>query len=261
MDENYQTYLNRAMRMTLPETYRAQAQNIQESPKYQLHPEQGFQALPFSGYTIITPPGHEDAPENHSLFSGLEAFQSQLGQRLGSTIFAPVPPSSFHLTLADIIWSDAYRHAAQDATFETQLQRRIAAIFQECAPISEGKAVRFQVLGLMVMTRAIAACLAPTDEASYERILKFRRALYQDRDLIGLGIEQQYYFTPHSTLGYFASVPPVEERETLGDVFESLNQTWLDSEPQMYSVFRAELRKFDDMTHYYREPDWAVFKF
>lgn len=261
MDENYQTYLNRAMRMTLPETYRSQVQHIQESPKYQPDSEQGFQAVPFPGYTIITPPGHEDANENHALFSKLENFQSQLRQHLGSTTFALLPPSSFHLTLADLIWSDAYRHAAQDPAFETQLRDRIAAIFQECTPIAEGKAIRFQVLGLMVMTRAIGVCLAPTDEASYERILKFRRALYQDRDLIGLGIEQQYYFTPHITLGYFGSVPPAEEREALSDIFETLNQTWLDNEPQMYSVFTAELRKFDDMTRYYREPDWAVFKF
>lgn len=249
------------MRMTLPETYRSQVQHIQESPKFQPHPEQGFQAVPFPGYTIITPPGNEDAVENHSLLSELEAFQSQLGQRLGSTIFAPVPPSSLHLTLADLIWSDAYRHATEDSAFETQLQNRIAAIFQECNPISEGKPIRFQVLGLMVMTRALTVCLAPTDEVSYERILKFRRALYQDRDLIGLGIEQQYYFTPHITLGYFGSVPSTEERGYLGDVFESLNQTWLDREPMMYSVFRAELRKFDDMTHYYRESTWPIFKF
>ncbi len=261
MDENYQTYLNRAMRTTLPETYRSQVQHIQESPKYQPHPDQGLEALPFPGYTIITPPGNEDEPENQELYSRLEQVQNHLVQELGADIFAPVPRSSFHLTLADVIWESAYHHAAEDASFENQLRDRLGQIFSDCGPMSEGKAVRFQVLGLMLMPRAVGVCLAPTDEFSYNRILKFRRALYQSRDLIGLGIEQQYYFTPHITIGYFGGIPPLEKRLELGDRFVELNQQWLGKEPQMFSAYRAELRKFDDMTRYYREPDWATFKF
>ncbi|MDX2240930.1 MAG: DUF1868 domain-containing protein [Leptolyngbyaceae cyanobacterium bins.302] len=261
MDENFQTYLNRAVRMTLPETYRTQVQHIQESPKYELDSTGGLKALPFPGYTIITPPGSEDSAENHPLFATLEQTQKQLVERLGVSIFAPVPSSSFHVTLADLIWDSAYRHAVKDAAFESQLHDRMAQIFQECAPIHEGKPIQFQVLGLMVMTRAVAVCLAPTDEASYDRILKFRRAVYQNRELIGLGIEQQYYFTPHITLGYFGSDPSAEQRSEMGEAFVDLNQQWLDQEPWLYHVARAELRKFDDMTHYYREPDWAAFQF
>jgi len=261
LDENFQTYLNRAMRMTLPETYRSQVQHIQESPKYQLHPEKGLEALPFPGYTIITPPGSEDDVANQGLFNFLEDFQHQLVQHLSPEVFAPVPPSSFHITLADLIWNGAFRHAIEDASFETQLRDLIHQIFQECEPISEGKPIQFQALGMMVMTRAIAICLAPIEEYAYERILKFRRALYQNQELIRLGIEQQYYFTPHITLGYFGSLPTVENRPEMGEVFVNLNQQWLDREPQMYRVYRAELRKFDDMTRYYRESDWPVFKF
>lgn len=262
MDENFQTYLNRAVRTTLPETYQTQVQHIQESPKYKLAPDQGWQAMPFPGYTIITPPGDEDAAENHPLLTKLEHVQKQLVERLGADVFALVPPSSFHITLADLIWDSAYRHhAAEDTAFESQLRDRIGQIFQECEPIHEGKPIPFQAIGLMVMTRAVGICLAPTDEHSYERILKFRRALYQNRDLIGLGIEQQYYFTPHITLGYFGSAPTPEQRQIMGDAFVELNQQWLDHEPQLYQVTRAEVRKFDDMTRYYREPDWAVFQF
>lgn len=261
MDENFQTYLNRAMRMTLPETYHSQVHNIQESPKYHLHSDKGLEAQPFPGYTIITPPGDEDDAENQGLFTFLEAFQQQLLQQLGAEVFAPVPPSSFHITLADLIWDGAFRHAIQDASFEARLRDRVSQIFQACEPISEGKPIRFQALGVMVMTRAITICLAPVEEYAYKRILKFRRALYQNQGLIGLGIEQQYYFTPHITLGYFGPVPAAEKRPEMSEIFINLNQQWLDREPQMYSVSRAELRKFDDMTRYYREPDWAVFKF
>jgi hypothetical protein len=261
LDENYQTYLNRAMRMTLPDSYRSQVQHIQESPKYQLHPGKGLVPLPFPGYTIITPPGGEDGPENQELFSRLGQFQEQLVSQLGSDILAPLPLPSFHLTLADLIWDGSYRHAAAEPSFEEKLRQCIGQIFQECASIGEDKAIRFQALGFMVMPRAVGICLGPTDEYSYDRILKFRRALYQNQDLIGLGIEQQYYFTPHITLGYFGPVPTIDDRLAIAETFIQLNQRWLDLEPQLFSVHQADLRKFNDMTHYYRESDWPILKF
>lgn len=261
MDENYQTYLNRAMRLTLPETYRSQVQHLQESPKFQRHVEKGWQPAPFPGYTIVTPPGNEET-ENAALYEGLKQYQQQLAQQLGADLFVPVPPESFHLTLADLIWDSAYRDASQHKPeFEVQLQEQIATIFRQSQTVAEGKPLYFQALGLMVMPRAIAICLAPADEHSYDRALKLRRAVFQNSDLIGLGIEQQYYFTPHITLGYFGTIPVPETLTALGDRFVQLNQQWLEQESNVFEVKRAELRKFDDMTHYYREPDWAVFTF
>lgn len=261
MDENYQTYLNRAMRLILPETYRSQVQLIQESPKFRPHPETGRVAVPFPGYTIITPVGDEDS-KNKALYSRLAGFQQQILQQLGPHLFASVPPESFHLTLADLIWDSAFRAACEEnPQFESQLHQCIAQIFEQCQLIAEDKPIEFQAIGLMMMTRAIAICLAPVDEYSYERILKFRRAVYQNRDLIGLGIEQQYYFTPHITLGYFGTIPSAEDLTVMGDRVAELNQQWVDSELKEFWVHQANLCKFDDMTHYYRQPDWAVFKF
>lgn len=261
MDENYQTYLNRAMRLILPDTHRSQVQLIQESPKFRPHPELGRAAVPFPGYTIVTPPGNEDN-KNLGFYRALAEQQQQLLQQMGANLFAPVPLESFHLTLADLIWDSAYRHTTEtNPNFEPQLQQCLAQIFEQCQPIAEGKEIEFQAVGLMVMTRAIAMCLAPVDEYSYERILKFRRTIYQNHDLIRLGIEQQYYFTPHITLGYFGAIPSADDLSVLGDRIVEINQQWLDSGSREFWVHRAELRKFDDMTNYYRKPDWAAFEF
>jgi len=173
-----------------------------------------------------------------------------------------VPPDSFHITLADLIWDSTYRHTSEtNPSFEAQLQAQIAQIFQQSGELTEHRAIQFQVLGLMVMTRAIAVCLSPTDSHSHDRLLKLRRNIYQTHDLMGLGIEQQYYFTPHITLGYFGEIPPADQLGQLVDRFEALNQQWIGRAPQELRVQRAELRKFDDMTRYYRQPDWAVLEF
>lgn len=248
------------MRLTLPETYRSQVQHIQESPKFRSHSDQGRQPVPFPGYTVITPSASDD-PENAALYAHLRQYQQQVQQALSPRLFVPIPPDSFHLTLADLIWDSAYRHAVEDPEFEPKLQQQIAQIFQKSQTLTEGKPIRFQVIGLLMMTRAIAVCLVPTEEHAYDRLLKFRRALFQNSDLIRLGIEQQYYFTPHITLGYFGEIPTAEQLAELGDRIVDLNQRWLDKELPPFWVQRAELRKFDDMTRYYREPDWAVLEF
>ncbi len=260
MDEDFQTYLNRAMHLILPETCRSQIQHIQESPKFRLVPDQGLQAAPFPGYAIITPPAIDET-ENQSLYSLLEHYQQQLVEDLGAQLFALVPPESFHLTLADLIWDSRYRDALQKPDYDNQLRQQIATIFDQTAWLQEGAPIRLQAIGFFIMTRAIALCLVPTDEAAYDRVLKFRRAIYQNRELIGLGIEQQYYFTPHITLGYFGDVPPPEALQQCCESLVTLNQRWLEGKQQDFWVKQAELRKFDDMTRYYRETNWATFTF
>lgn len=260
MDENYQTFLNRVMRLTLPDTYKSQVQHIQESPKFQ-HLPQGWLPTPFPGYTVITPPGSQDG-KNLSLYESLRSYQERIAQTLGIEMFAPIPPESFHVTIADLIWADAFMHANESPGFEVQLRDRVANSFRQCQPLSTGQAIRFQVVGLMVMTRAIAVCLATTDDSGYERILKLRRSIYQNPDLIGIGIEQQYYFTPHITLGYFGKLPEDLDRDALSQTFDDLHQLWLSDYPNNeFWIHQAELRKFNNMADYQRESDWTTFRF
>lgn len=247
-------------RVTLPETYRFQVEHIQESSKFQPRPEGGRNAVPFPGYTVITPPWEED-PKNDAFYADLKLCQEQLSQQMNSGLLVPVPPSSFHLTLADLIWDDAYRHASTKPEFEAQLRHTIGQTFDHTQPlVSGGNPVRWQLLGLIVMPRAIGVCLLPADEQSYERIVKFRRALYQNSDLIALGIEQQYGLTAHVTLGYFGDIPSDIDCDRLTNTLSDFNLRWLDK-PQEFLVHKAELRKFDDMTRYYRESDWPMMEF
>jgi hypothetical protein len=250
--------------MTLPETYRTQAQFIQESPKFRLQANHERVSVPFPGYTIITPPWADlgEEPETQALYSDLQVCQQQLQQQLMAGLLVPVPPSSFHLTLADLIWDSAYREASSaNPTFEEKLQQAIAQTFEQHQNLAiKAKAIRLQVLGLAIMPRALAVCLAPVDEQSYSCITEFRRSIYQNPDLITLGIEQQYGFTAHITLGYFGSVPPDVNHEQLCDILSAFNDRWLGTVESLV-INWAELRKFDDMTAYYRKPGWPVLQF
>lgn len=262
MDETYQTYLNRVARLTLPETYKSQLQHIQESPKFKLLPNGSAEAMPFPGYTVCTPTWEEDSL-NSEFYKCMQDIQQQIVQQLDPGLMITVPPSSFHLTLADLIWDSAYRDVEREnPNFEPQLQECIQESFKKYPPsLSNGKPIEWQILGLMVRPRAIAVCLAPKDETDYKRMLESRRCIYQNSGLMALGIEQQYHFTSHITMGYFGKIADNLDRDRLCKTLSQLNREALPTELIALSVRAAQLRKFDDMMRYYREPDWPVLEF
>ncbi|MGB3654833.1 MAG: DUF1868 domain-containing protein [Rivularia sp. (in: cyanobacteria)] len=259
MDDNYQTYMNRVARMTLPEAYTSQVQHLKESSKFASHPG-GTKAVSFPGYTLITPPHGEEDSTNSAFYSQLQGYQQEILQLpIGSDLIIPVPPDSFHLTLADIIWDSAYRDASKtNPDFAAQLGSCFDDIFQQYQKsVTSKNPPKWQMLGLMLMPRAVAVCLVPLDRDSYEQIINLRRAIYQNPSLMALGIEQQYNFTAHVTLGYFGEIVPDLNRENFASMLCELNQKWMEYLPTL-TMHRVELRKFDDMTRFYREPDSPV---
>jgi hypothetical protein len=258
VDESYHTYLNRVAKMTLPATYESQVKNIQESPKFRLKEDGTRQPVSFPGYSVITPPGAEDAV-NSAVFQDLAACQQQLIEKLEPDLLVLVDPASFHFTLADLIWDSAYLTLiAANPDFESKLRERIEdsfKIYQES--IVETSPIRWQIMGLTVRPRAIEVSLVPKDEASYNRIIAFRRAIYQNSSLISLGIEQQYYFTAHTTLAYFANVQQEIDRVRLSDTLQSYNMHWLDN-PKEIVLEQGQLRKFTDMYTYTRESNFPI---
>ncbi|MBD2614506.1 MAG: DUF1868 domain-containing protein [Nostoc sp. ZfuVER08] len=262
MDDNYQTYLNRLARLTLPEAYKSQAQHIQESSKFQIN--SGVrQAAAFPGYTLITPPAEEES-ENSAFYGKLQIYQQELLQLpVNRDLIVPVPPASFHLTLADLIWDNAFLDAREkNPQFDEELHSRLGEIFQQYqqSMTNRNHPIKWEMLGLILMPRAIAVCLVPKDQRSYDEIIQFRRTIYQNPKLIALGIEQHYHFTAHITLAYFGEIPSDLDRTKFSTLLSGLNQQWLLNLPE-FSIDRVELRKFDDMTHYDRQPNWPVLQF
>jgi len=255
MDGNYQSYINRIVQMTAPANYEQQIQNIQSSPKFD-----GQKPVKFSGYTIITPP-HGESSHNQEFYQKLAETQQQVVKALGSDFFVAVPADSFHVTLADLIWDDIYLNAvAQDAHFDELLIKQIDSIFKDYKTVyKDVKPYEFDVLGLSIFPRAIAICLAPT-ETFYEPIIKLRQLIYQDEKIVSLGIEQNYEFAAHITLGYFGDVTDSFDEGKVESAVKKINDQWLANSPSIFTVEQFELRKFTDMTNFVRQDDWAVIK-
>lgn len=242
--------------MSLPEAYKSQVQHIQESAKFQ--PYSGTrQPAPFPGFTLITPPAAED-PSNSAFYTQLQTYQQELLQLFVKDLIVPLPPASFHLTVADLIWDHAFLDAsAKNPQFTEELKIHIAETFEQhqASLTQEREPIVWLLRGLIVMPRAVGICLIPKNEHSYEEIIQLRRRIYQNPKLIALGIEQHYHFTAHITLGYFGAIPPELDRINLSNQIWELNQKLPLDFPE-FIIKHVELRQFDDMTNYYRQPNW-----
>ena len=258
MDETYQNYLNRVARLIRPANQRSQLENIQESPKF----KEG-KVQPFPGYSVTNLPAAEDDEENQAFYNFLQSYQQQLVDKLPEGLIVPVPPESFHLTLADLIWDSSFRDAVEEnETFESQLKSSIEVSFSQYKQAQfDSRHLLWQLLGLAIRPRAIFVALVPQDEASYRRVLTLRRSIYQNSQLINLGVEQQYLFTAHITLGYFGKISSGLDKESLAATLASLDEQWLENELPTLTVKQGQLRKFDDMTRFYREADFPALEF
>ncbi|NEO85445.1 MAG: DUF1868 domain-containing protein [Spirulina sp. SIO3F2] len=256
MDETYQVYLNRVARQTHPDTYRSQVQNLQESPKF----KEG-QPLPFPGYTINTP-GEADAA-NQLFYQNLQQAQTELVTLLGEDLLIALPSEILHFTVGDLIWDTAYRHAVtNNPNFEKQLCGCLAQSFRQYEEMEpERSPIQLQLLGLLLRPRSIGVVLAPIDEPSFGRLMQLRRAIYQNPDLIALGVEQQYPFTAHITLGYFNAIPSPLDRAQLCEQLLSFNDRWIGTQPQILRSSQAALYQFGDMTHFEHRPSFPLVTF
>lgn len=259
MDDTYQTYLNRVVRQTQADKYLSALQHIQESPKFKLDETGQRKPVLFPGYSVITPPWQDDL-KNAAFYQQIERCQTYLLEQIPGDWLVALPPDSFHLTLADLIWDHAYLEMISTPDLERQLRDRIADSFAQAHHLSSGKPIAWQVIGIMVSNRSLGVLLVPVDEYSYNQIVQLRRAIYQNQGLIALGIEQQYHFTAHITIAYFGKIPEDLDRERLSSIFTEANHQLMDN-PQKLLVERAELRKFENMISYIREQDWPFFEF
>ncbi|TVQ42198.1 MAG: DUF1868 domain-containing protein [Gloeocapsa sp. DLM2.Bin57] len=252
MNETYQEYINRVVPLTLKTTVEGQLNHIQKSAKFE-----GGQPVAFPGYTIMTPPYAEDQ-DNQAFYNSLQECQAELVKALDSELLISLPPESFHLTVADLVWDSTYLAGVKEnPDFDNILKQEANNCFDKYKESEKfDKAIELQLLGLTVFPRALAICLVTKTESDYLHIMNIRQAVYQNRLMIALGVQQQHSFVGHVTLGYFGEVNPESHSDRLLEIITKINEQWIDKETPTLKIQRIQLRKFDNMVNYYREANW-----
>jgi len=210
------------------------------------------------GYSIITPPfGEERDPVNVAAYGALDDVQQALCARLGLVQFAPVPISSFHLTIASLISGGEYEERVAGPR-ERDFRRAVCAVFDG---FSADSVVRMEVQGVSLFRSGVVVALAGAEDAAgYRLLLEFRRAVYGDKTLRGFGAAHGHPYTAHVTLAYVEDTLSFQDRDRLAETLLAVNERYF-AKPLPFNISAAELRKFDGLAVFYRQGGWPVFRF
>ncbi len=258
-DRSYSEYQDVIAQMVSDEGVRQAAADVYNSDRFRWDAERRrWLAAPCPGCTVITPPFLEETA-NVATYARLGDIQQALVQGAGATVLAPVPVSSFHLTVADLVWGDTYLRQSDLPGYEGRLIAAIADIFQRNGRLAE-KPIAVVLRGVTAFVSGIVAIVDFPDEVDYVRLCALRAAIYEDKRLQALGVYPTGPFTGHITLAYVSGLEGEEDRERLADTLIALNRRWF-GQPIPFSLARAEFRRFADMAAYLRDPGWPVFHF
>ena len=220
------------------------ALTLQPSGRYRFHKEaKTWKPITCRGITILAEP----YPIGGSVVPALKTLQEKIQQLTPD--FAPVPPETFHLTVADLIWGDKYTALIQSQGGEIQNTQ----MFQRVDDILKGVDGRLltqnaTIVGVGGFPGAVVA-FVNVDDAAYRSIITFRDKIYSDLILAQYGVFRERPFLGHITLGYIEGVPPQGLDDALNDIRFTTDFTL----PQWtFELSDVGIYRFSNMSEYYQ---------
>lgn len=253
-DDSFPEYQTKAKRLVTDEVILNNVSRLKPAERFN-----GTEPRIYPGYTIITPPFEDELnAENNSAYEKLARVQKELLKQSGNSIFTPVPSSSFHLTIADLISGSRFVEQQRVNGWEDRLRDRIGEIFHRAESPTGASLL---VSGLSLFTSVIVAIISSEDRSGYEQLINVRNMIYQDGELKALGVRKApFSFIGHITLAYVEAKPDIQSATSLSRLLSQFNLHAF-SNPLPLKVIQAELRKFNDMSRYYRQETWPVLHF
>ena len=255
MEDSFTEYNERISSMMSEEAIRQRSSQLTPpTRRFSRGADGDWEPIGHPGYTVITPT-FVDESKNISTYARLGDVQHFLLKRLGVATNAPAPVTAFHLTVADLVAGKTYTEKVQGSKQQRLLQA-LSSVFNQL-PLHGG--IRLQISGLSLFAAGFIIAVAQAADASgYKRLMLLRNAIYDDTQLRDLGVERRFKFTGHITLAYIEDALSQQDRDHIAKTLSIANRH-LFTKPLSLEVVWAEIRRFDDMSAFYRQGGWPVF--
>jgi len=199
--------------------------------------------LPLEGYTIITPPNHDDK-KNEAAYGKL----CDLSDKLSVPGIVPVPSEAWHMTLADLISEGNYAELLAKEN-EKNLIDYIQALFNQIKKMGVLSECKMKIKGIGLFPHCIVAIVAPNNKQSYDVLIMLRDILYESQNLQNLGIKRPEPYGFHITLAYVEAYLTEKNRIMLTDEISKINDKWPCNDIE-FIVDQANLSKFENMSNF-----------
>ncbi|SEI79397.1 hypothetical protein SAMN05192553_101313 [Cyclobacterium xiamenense] len=217
-----------------------------------------WETLPYRGFAFVCMV--KDNSGNDSLLDELRSYQQQLLTGALRDQIYPLPPDSFHQTIANLLSGSRFATHIETPGLTTDYPRMVEQALREIVPFSHPKPLVMQMIGLGIFGSAFGVLGIIPNETDYNKIVYFRNKLYQAPQMNRMGIQWTRPFIGHITLGYFGEdiVKSDVRQKQLIERCISLNQT-IKKEGHKFTLHTAQLRRYEDLSrfeHPSNYPEW-----
>ena len=203
---------------------RFSAQPLKSSPKYL-----DGEALPFSGFTLMTSPGALTF-QSPSLTHELEVIQNYFTEGFEPYLIA-VPPHQLHVTGADLISGEVFTDQLKRQPFDKYKHHLIdalqSALSSQSASDSQTHTDRlWKLQGFSLFESALVGLFTPVRPSTYTSLVLRRAQLYNSNFLLKLGVRPPRPLMLHVTLAYFTEhlARDLKAQERISDALSAYQQ-------------------------------------
>lgn len=255
---NFETYHARQRHEVTPQGLRARATNIRATDKFRSH-HGIWEKLPYPGYAVVSM--LNDSSENESLTGELENLQKLLAAKLNdANKYYLLPADSFHQTIANTLSGERFKKHVIARGIENQFPGIIAQAFEKIQLNRSEGPVEMKLAGVGIFGSALGILGTFSRKEDFETIIRFREQFYSNPDLNRIDIRRTRPFIGHVTLMYVDGDFNEEEKFQLGEICAYVNKT-LESRSLIFKITKAELRSYQDLSAFERQPHYPVYSF
>jgi len=256
-DFDYKLYQERQQYAISPENIESQAQAFRCSDKFILDRET-WDIIDYKGFAVVSMV--QNNPSNDRLLNFLDSSREFLASKLNlPEAYYFLPRESYHQTIANTLSDKRYLENIVNKGIEPVYHEFIKETFSSIALPLLQQPLKMTMIGVNIFGSCIALLGIFNHMEDYNMISGFRQQFYQSDNLNKLDIKWTRPFVGHITLAYLGRNLELAEKKLLADTINELN-AFVPNE-LIFNIAKAELRKYNDLSCFQRNPEFPVFHF
>lgn len=214
--------------------------------------------LPYPGYALQAMLGFSSNREALCLdLQELQQRVTRLVERPGALY--PLPPASFHQTVANTFSGERRQHCLLDTGLDESFPALIGGHLSDWKATEKESPVVMRLIGIGLFRTALGLLGIFEDPTHFRRVTAFRDRVYGDRELSAIGLKRTRPFIGHVTLAYLEDHLDGREKLSLVEGIDLINQS-LRQRRLYFEMPKAELRRYDNLSDFQAVSGYPSFK-
>jgi len=215
---------------------------------------------PYLGYAVVSMLMEQQKNEN--VLHAIRKINNQLNllQNTVQPYLYFLPEDSYHQTIANTLSASRYTENILAKGLENEYPQIISEILKPIKLSQSNEIIHMKMIGLNAFGSCLALLGVFETEHDYSKIVSFRNQFYESDTAKKHNIKWTRPFIGHITIAYLANDIETTSRNALSKAIIDINKQ-VDWTPLIFSIRKAELRKFENLSSFIKSEHFPEFTF